>query len=186
MTDILPATGKVAVGSLAPDFTLPAHTGAQTRLHDLLGERALVLFFYPKDNTSGCTAEVCAFRDSYEVFKQAGAEVLGISSDSVDTHAGFAGKHQLPFILLSDKGGVVRKRYGVPSTLGLLPGRTTYIIDQKGVVRYIFSSQLSINKHIQEALRVIKSLRVQNPEPSRAEKSAEPVAFVAAGTGRTI
>ena len=90
MSDTLSATGKVAVGDLAPDFTLPAHTGAPTRLHDLLGERALVLFFYPKDNTSGCTAEVCAFRDSYEVFTEAGAEVLGISSDSVDTHAGFA------------------------------------------------------------------------------------------------
>ena len=176
MSENRTSTGKVAPGEQAPDFTLPTQTGAPVRLYDLLGERALVLFFYPKDNTSGCTAEVCAFRDQYEVFKEAGAEVVGVSSDSVDTHAGFAGKHHLPFTLLSDKGGKVRKLYGVPATLGLLPGRVTYILDRHGVVRHMFSSQMAIGKHISEALRVLETLRATNtgsaaPEPSEPAPS---------------
>jgi peroxiredoxin Q/BCP len=161
--------GKAAVEEQAPDFTLPAHTGRQVRLHDLLGQRAVVLFFYPKDNTSGCTAEVCAFRDSYEVFKEAGAEVVGISSDSVDSHAGFARKHQLPFLLLADTGGAVRKLYGVPPTLGLLPGRATYVLDRHGVVRHMFSSQLAIGKHVSEALRVIAALREERTLPNSSQ-----------------
>lgn len=167
------STGKVARGEQAPDFTLPAQTGAPVRLYDLLGERALVLFFYPKDNTSGCTAEVCAFRDQYEVFKEAGAEVVGVSSDSVDSHAGFAGKHRLPFTLLSDKGGKVRKLYGVPATLGLLPGRVTYILDRHGVVQHMFSSQIAIGKHISESLRVLESLGATNAA-STAREPGEP------------
>lgn len=154
------SAGKVTIGDRAPDFTLPTQSGEQVRLHDLLGDRALVLFFYPKDNTSGCTAEVCAFRDSYEVFKEAGAGVVGVSSDSVDSHAAFVGKHNLPFTLLSDKGGTVRRLYGVPATLGLLPGRVTYILDKQGVVRHMFSSQMAIGKHVSEALHVIEALRV--------------------------
>ncbi len=84
------------------------------RLTDYRGTRVVVLYFYPKDNTRGCTAEACAFRDGHEVFAEAGAEVIGISSDSVDSHAGFASRHRLPFVLLSDKGAAVRKRYGYP------------------------------------------------------------------------
>ena len=108
----------VQPGDKAPDFTLPAQGGAPVRLSDRLGERVVVLYFYPKDDTPGCTKEACAFRDSYEVFTDAGAEVIGISSDSVDSHAAFAGHHKLPFTLLSDEGGKVRKKYGVPSSLG--------------------------------------------------------------------
>ena len=106
---------SVKVGDQAPDFTLPAQSGEQVGLADRLGERVVVLYFYPKDNTSGCTAEACAFRDSYEAFADAGAEVIGVSSDSADKHAAFAGKHNLPFTLLADQGGKVRKLYGVPA-----------------------------------------------------------------------
>jgi len=120
----------VQAGDKAPDFTLPSQAGEQVRLSDRLGERVVVLYFYPKDETPGCTREACAFRDSYEVFTDAGAEVIGVSSDSAESHAAFAGHHKLPFTLLSDEGGRVRKSYGVPATLGLLPGRVTYVIDR--------------------------------------------------------
>ena len=112
---------SVKVGDKAPDFTLPAQSGEPVRLQDRLGERVVVLYFYPKDNTSGCTAEACAFRDSHEVFTDAGAEVIGVSSDSADKHTAFADKYKLPFTLLSDRGGKVRKLYGVPTVLGLIP-----------------------------------------------------------------
>ena len=102
----------VQVGDKAPDFTLPSQAGEPVRLQDRLGERVVVLYFYPKDNTSGCTAEACAFRDSYEDFTEAGAEVIGVSSDSADKHAGFASKHRLPFTLLADQGGRVRNVSG--------------------------------------------------------------------------
>ncbi|MGH2516333.1 MAG: peroxiredoxin, partial [Ktedonobacterales bacterium] len=104
------------------------------------------------------TAEACAFRDHYEVFKEAGAEVIGISSDSVGSHEGFAAHHRLPFALVSDAGGAVRKRYQVPSTFGLLPGRVTYVIDQQGIVRYMFSQQLNATQHVTEALRIVREL----------------------------
>src|SRR5215475_3232389 len=94
----------IGVGDKAPDFTLPSQSGEQVRLHDRVGQRVIVLYFYPRDNTSGCTAEACAFRDSHEVFTDAGAEVIGVSSDSVARHTAFAAKHDLPFTLLSDQG----------------------------------------------------------------------------------
>ncbi len=103
------AKSKVQVGDMAPDFTLPAQTGALVSLGDFLGEKHVVLYFYPRDNTAICTAEACAFRDSYEVFKEADAEVIGISSDSVEAHQQFAATHQLPFMLLSDTDGLLRK-----------------------------------------------------------------------------
>jgi peroxiredoxin Q/BCP len=119
----------------------------------------VVLYFYPKDETSGCTKEACAFRDSHEVFAEAGAEVIGISSDSVDRHAAFASHHNLPFTLVSDVGGQVRKAYGVPSALGVLPGRVTYVIDRTGTVRHVFSSMTNIGGHVNEALDVVKGLQ---------------------------
>src|SRR6202012_208131 len=97
--------------------------------------------------------EACAFRDSYEVFAEAGADVVGVSSDSVDKHAGFAGKHSLPFTLLSDQGGKTRKAYGVPGVLGVIPGRVTYVIDRTGTVRHVFSSMTNIDGAVQRALR---------------------------------
>lgn len=150
---------RVAVGDRAPDFTLPDQTGKPVRLGDLLGERVVVLYFYPKDETPGCTAEACSFRDSYQVFKDAGAEVVGISTDTVESHQSFAAHHQLPFVLLSDADGALRKRYGVPTTFGLLPGRVTYVIDRDGIVRHIFSSQLQAEKHVSEAIKTIKAIQ---------------------------
>jgi peroxiredoxin Q/BCP len=153
----------VQVGDKAPDFTLPSQSGEQVRLQDRLGERIVVLYFYPKDNTSGCTAEACAFRDSHEVFTEAGAEVIGVSSDSAERHAAFAGKHNLPFTLLSDQGGRVRKQYGVPAVLGLLPGRVTYVIDRQGTVRHVFNSMTNINQHVGDALEVVRQLQAEQP-----------------------
>jgi thioredoxin-dependent peroxiredoxin len=116
---------KVRVGDVAPDFRLPSNSRGDVSLSEFRGEKSVVLYFYPKDETLGCTKEACAFRDSYEVFKEQGAEVLGVSSDSVDSHEKFATHHNLSFPLLSDSDGKVRKTYGVSSTLGLLPGRVT-------------------------------------------------------------
>ncbi len=150
---------KLQVGDRAPDFTLPTQkTGESFHLHDLIGRSAIVLYFYPKNNTAGCTAEACSFRDSYEVFREAGAEVIGVSSDSEDSHQQFATKYKLPFILLSDKNGELRKKYGVPATFGLLPGRVTYVIDKEGFIRHIFSAQFAPEKHIVEALRALEEV----------------------------
>ncbi|MEV2276862.1 peroxiredoxin [Nocardiopsis sp. NPDC049922] len=149
----------IQVGDTAPDFTLPSQSGDPVRLYDRLGERTVVLYFYPKDDTPGCTAEACAFRDSHEVFTDAGAEVIGVSSDSADRHAAFAERHRLPFTLVSDQGSKVRKSYGVPSVLGLLPGRVTYVIDRQGTVRHVFNSMTVIDKHVEEALEVVRSLQ---------------------------
>ncbi len=151
--------GGIQVGDKAPDFTLPSQSGELVRLQDRLGERVVVLYFYPKDNTSGCTAEACAFRDSYETFTDAGAEVIGVSSDSADKHAAFAGQHNLPFTLLSDRGGRVRKSYGVPSVLGVVPGRVTYVIDRTGTVQHVFNSMTNIGQHVSDALEVVKRLQ---------------------------
>jgi len=96
-------------------------------LKDFLGKRPVILFFYPKDNTLGCTKDVCAFRDSFEEFSKLDAEVIRISSDSVKSHRGFAEKHELPLTLLSDEGGKVRRLYGVPNTFGIFAGRVTYV-----------------------------------------------------------
>jgi thioredoxin-dependent peroxiredoxin len=153
----------VQVGDKAPDFTLPAQTGEQVRLSELLGGRVVVLYFYPRDETSGCTAEACAFRDSYEVFTAAGAEVIGVSSDSVDRHAAFADHHKLPFTLVSDDKGQVRKLYGVSSLLGVIPGRVTYVIDRAGTVRHVFSSMTNIGRHVNDALDVVKTLQAEQP-----------------------
>ena len=155
------ANKGVKVGDHAPDFTLPSLTGESVSLKSFIGKKNIVLYFYPKDNTPGCTTEACTFRDSYEVFQEAGAEVIGISSDSEKTHQQFANKYKLPFILLSDLGGVVRKFYGVPSRFGLIPGRVTYIIDKQGIVRHIFSSQFAPQMHVSEALKVLQTLSTE-------------------------
>jgi peroxiredoxin Q/BCP len=151
----------IQAGDKAPDFTLPSQSGEPVRLQDRLGEQVVVLYFYPKDNTSGCTAEACAFRDSHEAFTDAGAAVIGVSSDSADKHAGFASQHNLPFTLLADQGGKVRKAYGVPGVLGVIPGRVTYVIDRTGTVRHVFSSMTAVDKHVSEALDTVKKLQAE-------------------------
>jgi peroxiredoxin Q/BCP len=127
-----------------------------------------VLYFYPRDETAGCTRQACAFRDEFEEFARLDAEVIGISSDSVASHERFAKRHDLPFTLLSDEGGRVRRLYGVPSTLGLFPGRVTYVIDEGGVVRDVFSSQLGVTRHVEEALKAIREIQGQYPVPGRS------------------
>ena len=149
---------SIAVGDRAPEFTLPSQTGAQVSLADYRGTKAVVLFFYPKDGTAVCTKEACSFRDAYEDFVQAGAVVIGVSSDAVESHQAFASGHRLPFLLLADVDGSLRKAFGVPKTLGLLPGRVTYVIDKEGVVRHVFSSQFSADRHVSEALAVVRRL----------------------------
>jgi peroxiredoxin Q/BCP len=151
-------TRGVGVGSKAPGFTLLSQSGEMVNLRDFLGMKPVVLYFYPKDDTPGCTKEACAFRDSFEEFRRLDAEVIGISSDSVESHRSFAKKHDLPFTLLSDERGKVRRLYGVPNTLGLFPGRVTYVIDEEGMVRHIFSSQLGMEKHVEEALKALRSI----------------------------
>ncbi|WP_440940989.1 peroxiredoxin [Immundisolibacter sp.] len=153
----MPASKTLTLGDTAPDFTLPTADGQPVSLADYRG-RPVVVYFYPKDDTPGCTAEACAFRDHYQDFTQAGAEVIGISSDDPASHARFANKHRLPFVLLSDPGGAVRKAYGVPATLGLLPGRVTFVLDGEAAIRHMFSSQLRARQHVAEAMRVIRSL----------------------------
>jgi peroxiredoxin Q/BCP len=148
----------IGVGDKAPDFQLTDQAGRRVSLADFRGKKAVVLYFYPKDETPGCTKEACSFRDSYEDFVGAGAEVIGVSGDSVDKHKSFAEHHRLPFTLLADEGNKLRKAYGVPATLWILPGRVTYVIDRQGVVRHVFDSQLQATKHIDEALGVVRSL----------------------------
>ena len=147
----------LAIGDKAPDFTLKNQRGETVSLHDFAG-KTVVLYFYPKDMSYGCTKEACAFRDSYEQFKDAGAEVVGVSSQSVESHTIFSTTFALPFTLLSDEGGQVRKLYGVPTTLGIIPGRVTFVIDRQGIIRHVFNSQFNPEMHVQEALNIIKSL----------------------------
>lgn len=148
----------VETGSKAPEFALSDQSGNLVRLSGLTGKSNLVLFFYPKDESYGCTREACSFRDQYEEFTEAGAVVIGISSDGVDSHKSFAARHNLPYLLLSDPAGKVAAVYGVKKSLGVLPGRVTFVIDRQGIVRMVFSSQLNFGKHITEALNVLKGL----------------------------
>jgi peroxiredoxin Q/BCP len=149
---------KVTVGDPAPDFTLPDHQGNDVTLSGFIGESNVVLYFYPKDFSPGCTAQACHFRDSYEDFTDLGAVVIGVSGDSPESHKRFVEEHLLPFILLSDGDNAVRKLYGATKGLGLLPGRVTYIIDKKGVVRHVFTSEINMRKHIDEALSILRKL----------------------------
>jgi peroxiredoxin Q/BCP len=148
----------LAPGVRAPEFALEDQNGKRVRLADFRGSRNVVLYFYPKDDTPGCTRESCAFRDQYTDFQDAGAEVLGVSGDSPESHRAFAAKHRLPFTLLADVDGAVRAAFGVPATLGLLPGRVTYVIDKEGVIRHAFNSQFNPAKHVEEALAVLAAL----------------------------
>ena len=145
----------IKVGEAAPDFTLPDHDGKPFTLASM-GGRKYVLYFYPKDFTSGCTAEACHFRDAYEDFTDAGAEVIGVSGDSVESHRKFIEAYKLPFRLLSDEKGDARKLYGISGKI--LPERTTFVIDKEGIVRLVFSSRINMKAHMEEALNVIRSL----------------------------
>ncbi len=148
--------GKVKIGDVAPGFELKDKDGKLVKLSDFRGKKNVVVFFYPKDETPGCTAQACSFRDSYDDFVAVGAEVIGISSDGANSHEGFAGKHNLQFILLSDLTGKVRKAYGAYDLFGMIPGRVTFVIDMDGKVIHKFDSQLSPTKHINESLSILQ------------------------------
>lgn len=146
-------------GDLAPDFTLPTTTGTMFKLSAHRGH-PVVLYFYPKDGWSGCTKEACSFRDQYQDFTDLGAEVIGISSDDEQSHQQFTQKYQLPFPLLSDAGGQLRRQYAVPrAALGLLPGRVTYVLDGEGRVRYVFSSLNEATTHVLNAKEILRDIR---------------------------
>lgn len=148
----------IGPGAPAPNVTLPLHDGTRVALADLYRDHVVVLFFYPKDNTAICTKEACAFRDSYEKFVEAGATVVGVSSDSDESHEDFASRNRLPFLLASDPDGSLRKAFGVPKTLGLIPGRVTYVIDRQGIVRNVFSAQFAADAHVREAMDAVQAL----------------------------
>ena len=158
---------SVKVGDKAPDFTLPSQMGDSVTLSEFFGKKNVVLYFYPKDETPGCTREACSFRDSYQELTNLGAEVLGVSGQSVDSHKSFATHYGLPFILLSDEDNKIRKLYGVPQSLGILPGRVTYIIDKQGVVRHIFNSQTQTQRHVEEAKNTLKELEKEQQLPQK-------------------
>lgn len=150
---------KVQIGSTIPTFSLNNQEDEIIHIADYIGKHNLVIYFYPKNDTPGCTAEACSFRDEYEDFKLLNAEVIGISSDSPESHKNFAAKYNLSFILLSDKDDKLRKLFGVPTNfLGLLPGRVTYIVDKKGIVKHVFNSQLNAKKHVSEAKRILSEM----------------------------
>jgi len=150
---------KLKIGDKAPDFSLQSSGGEKVTLSQFLGTKNVVIFFYPMDESPVCSREAEAFKDKYEAFKELNAEVVGISSQSVESHEAFANHHALPFILLSDVENAVRKLYGVSSTLGVVPGRVTFVADKEGVVKYVFSSQLHPARHADEALSALQENR---------------------------
>ena len=145
-------------GDRAPLIALQDQNGVERRSDQLVG-KSLVLFFYPKDDTPGCTMEACAFRDSYADLQTLGAEVWGVSGDNAGSHQRFASRHNLPYPLLVDQNNQLRKAFGVPGVLGLLPGRVTYVIDGEGVVRHVFNNLLDGPAHRREALECLKRLQ---------------------------
>lgn len=148
---------ELKIGSVIPSFVLPDQNGNLFELNSVIGKKNLVIYFYPKDDSPGCTAQACSFQDQFEVFKEADAVIIGISGQSVESHKEFALKHKLSFTLLSDEGNKIRKQFGVATNfLGLLPGRVTYVADKNGKVIYIFNSQTQATKHVDEALRILK------------------------------
>ena len=149
---------SIEKGEKVPHFQLKDQDGNEFDSKTVVGKKPVVIYFYPKDFTPGCTKEACSFRDSYEDFKEAGAEVIGISNDSEKSHAKFAKKHKLPFVLLSDSNGKIRKKFGIKkSLLGLVPGRETFVINAEGNVMFKFNS-LDASKHMNKALNAVKKI----------------------------
>ncbi len=150
---------EIKVGSIIPSFSLLDQNGQLFLSDSVIGKKNLVIYFYPKDDSPGCTKEACSFRDQFDVFNQADALIIGISSQSVESHKKFAEKHRLNYTLLADEKNVVRKQFGVPANFfGLISGRVTYIVNKEGKVVYIFNSQLQAEKHVEEALTILKNL----------------------------
>jgi len=162
-------TKQLKQGDALPDITLMGAEGQPVRLRELAGEKVLVVYFYPRDDSPGCTAQACSLRDQYEDFVAAGAEVVGISADSAESHAGFAARHRLPFKLLSDPSGQAREAFGVSSSfLGLLPGRVTFVVDRSGIIRDSFESQIRVGEHVRRALELVRALARDGASPASA------------------
>jgi len=151
---------KISVGSTIPSFALHDQHGQLFQIDSVVGKKNLVIYFYPKDDTPGCTKEACAFRDQYEDFEEADALIIGISGQSVESHLNFANKHRLNLTLLSDEGNKVRKMFGVPTNLfGLIAGRVTYVVNKKGEVVYMFNSQTEATRHVEESIRILREMK---------------------------
>ena len=146
----------VKKGGRLPDVCLPSASGETVCLRDLIGKKRLVVFFYPKDESPICTKEACAFRDAYGRFEELNAHVVGISADTAESHKKFSQNHELPFILLSDSKGDAARKFGIGATLGVLPGRVTYVIDKRGRVKAMYSSQFRPGRHVEEALQALQ------------------------------
>ena len=148
---------KIEVGSHVPMFKLPDQNGKIFNIGSVLGKKNLVIYFYPKDFTSGCTKEACTFRDNFNEFKKSSATIIGISGDNVASHLKFSDKNKLNFTILSDKGNKIRKLFGVPnSMMGVVPGRVTYVVDRKGIVIHVYNSLSKPEQHIKESLSALK------------------------------
>ena len=149
---------RIQVGDEVPTFTLLDQDGNDFLIDDYIGRKALVIYFYPKDNTTGCIKEACEFRDNYDAFEDIDVKIIGISSDDVISHKNFANKYNLPFTLLADVDNEVREKFGVPNSLfGVIPGRVTYVVDEKGIVIHIYESLVKAQRHIEEALDILES-----------------------------
>ena len=166
----------LSAGDPAPDFTRPTANGEEISLRQFRGRRAVVLYFYPRDNTAVCTAQACAFRDHIEDFRSADAEVIGVSVNSLDSHRQFAARHRLPFHLLSDADGSLRALYGVEDALWVIPARVTFVIDKQGIIRHVFSARFQSSQHVERALAALAAA-APNPQahpPPRASSPAAP------------
>lgn len=151
---------SLQIGDKCPNFTLKDQHGNTWNSDEAIGDKNLVIYFYPKDDSMGCTKQACSFRDAYEEFLSTGADVIGISSDNEESHKSFAENHNLPFILLADPDKKVRKAFGVPTNLlGLIPGRVTYVIDKDGIIRGVFNSLMNFDQHVPEAMKILKELK---------------------------
>ena len=146
----------VEIGDPAPDFTATTSDGQQISLAGFKGKQSVVIFFYPADNSPICTQQACSFRDAHEDFVKLGAAVIAVSADSDETHRDFAAKKKLPYLMISDRGNALRKLFEVPGVMFVLPGRVTYVIDQDGIIRSKFVSQLFANQHVEEALKTLR------------------------------
>jgi peroxiredoxin Q/BCP len=160
---IVGAMTKLTVGDRAPEFELLDQDKSVVTLSERLAQGPIVLYFYPKDDSPGCTAEACGFRDQFQAFTDAGVAVIGVSDDSPESHRQFAARHRLPFTLLSDPDGALRRSYGVES-FGPLRGRVTFVIDGRGVIRQRFSSMTNMLAHVDAALQVLNDLRAAVPQ----------------------
>ncbi len=155
---ILHNTVKLEIGDQIPSFSLKDQNGKIRTSNKI--EKTLVLFFYPKDDSPGCTIEACGFRDKYDLFKILGAEVWGISNGSIQSHLGFANKNQLQYPLLCDQNNILRNQFGVPKKLGFIEGRVTYVINTEGIIKHIFEDLLNGPAHIKEAIKALKKLQL--------------------------